>query len=184
MVVSNRCPITRAAYLADVAYVLEKLPESVRHSSEVGTSGLAADFILSSLPSTTRRTIIDIWRDFQGYLDVQKSSGPASSLEHEAIIQCSELIQQSPCSERLDSLSRQTVHHENGTIFTEPENPANSDEALRQTGSFLAARLSHTPRSTQVSRQVACWIQSFVFAQDKDSVRYSSMLKFSQINPS
>ncbi|KAL9046883.1 MAG: hypothetical protein Q9214_000398 [Letrouitia sp. 1 TL-2023] len=156
MLVSNRCPITRAAYLAVVAYVLEKLVGPMRHSSEIGTSGPAADSILSSLPSTTRRTIICIWQDFQEYLDIQKSSGSASPLEHEAIIRCSELIQQIPCSERLDSPSRQMGHHENGSIFMKPGNPANSDEALRQTGNFLAAQLSHTPCSAQV------WGQDFL----------------------
>lgn len=178
MVVSNRCPITRVAYLADVAYVLEKLAGSIRLSLEVGTSGLAADFIFSSVPSTKRRTITDIWRYLQDYLDIEESSGPANSLEHEATIRCSELIQQILWRDRLDSISRQTEHYENFGIFAKPGDPTNSDEALRQTGSFLATQLTHIPSSAQVSGQVACWIQSLIFAQDKNSVRSSSTLQF------
>ncbi|KAL8837449.1 MAG: hypothetical protein Q9170_002535 [Blastenia crenularia] len=141
MIKLNRCPITRAAYLALVADILEaaigKGAPSERSHADI-TSDCDPQSPLNI--SKNMRSIIN-WLDFNMSLQESCSINLAFTLESDAKARCRALVDDLDKNNgREQSASvdaSQTIFADCGTHGI-PLNPEHSDHALRQTGTFLA----------------------------------------------
>lgn len=172
MITENCCPITRSSFTALVADILEaiskdQLPSDLPPTAEKNGPNVRTSVELRS------RLISDNWRDFAEYLQQPCSAQPANALEAAAKGRCRSLVKSVD-----DSIERRygqiAISH---TILVDlqshglPQNPAEADRMLTDTGRSLAFLSRGNEQLAGVnSSRVGSWSRALRLAQNEHAV--------------
>ena len=174
MVLSNRCPITRATFVSIISDVLDALEDRgffLEHAFE--DHGLSDG--LSRPIGPVRTMLLSYWADLIRYVKTESMQERQSGLEDAAKERCRLLIKRlSKHKHELDFAApniSESIFADRGP-YTVSSSPGQSDQLLRGTGKYLGYRMTQDEVGTSGSSEmIRPWSKALKLAQAELTVR-------------